>query len=249
MNTELVTKQTTALADMPLPQGSWGAENTTATDLVIPKLLIMQGLSDFVTDEKLQARQGEIRDSLEGRLLAKVGEPLKVIPFFFYNTWVEFEERNGKFEFTGITPRDHTNELAPQDWEEAGKKKRRDRTINCYVLLESELGGGEFLPYLLSFSRTGFKTGKKLVTLVEKLKQFNLAPAHRVFELSAAKVSNDKGTWFGPEIAQVGETSKEHLALAYKWYMTVSKGGVKVDNSDLVSSTPEMSSVEGGHEF
>lgn len=246
MTTALQNHETT---DLAAPTGSWGAENTTASDLVIPKLLIMQGLSEFVTDEKIQARQGEIRDSLEGRLLAKVGEPLRVIPFYFYNTWVEFEERNGKFEFTGVTPRDHTNETAPMEWVDGGKKRRRDKTINCYVLVESELANGEFLPYLLSFSRTGFKTGKKLVTLVEKLKQFKLAPAHRVFELSTVKVQNDKGTWFGPEIQQVAETSAEHLTLAYKWYLTVSKGGVKVDNSDLARGEPAEAAPEGAREF
>lgn len=246
MTTELQKCETTELA---APTGSWGAENTTASDLVIPKLLIMQGLSEFVTDEKIQARQGEIRDSLEGRLLAPVGTPLRVIPFYFYNTWVEFEERNGKFEFNGIVPRDHTNESAPMEWTEEGKKKRRDKTINCYVLVESELENGEFLPYLLSFSRTGFKTGKKLVTLVEKLKQFKLAPAHRVFELSSTKVSNDKGTWFGPEIQQVAATNPKHLELAYKWYLTVSKGGVKVDNSDLARGDAEEAAPEGAREF
>lgn len=213
--------------------GSWGAEDTSAADLIIPKILIMQGQSDFVNDDKIQARQGEIRDSLEGKLLAKIGESIRFIPFFFYNTWVEFTEKEKKFVFSGMHVRDRTNEDLEWEWVDNGVNKKRAKAINCYVLLENELEDGVYLPYLLSFRNTSFKEGKKLVTLVEKLKQFKLSPAHRVFELSTTKVTNEKGTWFGPEVTQVAETSEGHLFQAYQWYLKVAKGGVKVDNSDL----------------
>lgn len=241
MEQSLQTTSTSRLPTVP-PKGSWGAEKSSAADLIIPKILIMQGQSKFVTDEKIQARQGELRDSLQGKLLAKPGEPIRFIPFYLYNTWIDFEKRNGKFEFVGMYERNTANEDLEWEFTKDGKEMKRTKAINAYVLLEKELGG-VFLPYVLSFSSTSFKIGKKFVTLVEMLKQFDLAPAHKVFELSTHKASNDKGTWFAPDVEQVADTSDEHLAIAYNWYLRVVKGGVKVDTSDMsddVTPTQEM---------
>lgn len=229
--TELVVKETTALAGIPM--GAWGAENTVASDLVIPRILLMQAMSKMCQNDKIAARAGEIRGSLDGKLLGGKDKPLRVIPFYFTSTWVKFEMKNGKFEFIGVEDRDATNEDLPWEVEAGGKKFKNTKAINFFVLIPSEVETGEFLPYVMSFQNTSFAAGRKLVTLAEKLKQFKVPMASKVFEISVSTKQNDKGSWFiFDQVEQVGD-SKDFLPTAFEWYQKVSKGGVKVDESHM----------------
>lgn len=233
-----------ALAAAGVPEGSWGAPQATTSDLVIPRIMIMQGLSKLMQDDTLGAKLGEVRESLEGRLLGSKDKPLQFIPFFITTTWINREKINGKFEFKSQEPRTGANDDLPWDWTEKNEhgkdvEFKREKAINAYVLIPSEIDTGEFLPYVLSFSKTAFKAGKKFMTLVEMLKQGGLAPAHRVFELSVQKTENEKGTWYNPEVKKLGATAPKHLAAAYKWYQTVSAGAVRVDEPVAEEATDE----------
>lgn len=238
--TQVTTAQETSLA---VPTGAWGAcETTTASDLIIPRLLVMQGLSDMMQDEKLGAKLGEIRESLEGRLVGSKDKPVQFIPFFMNTGWVVREKRNGKFEYLRVEERTASNDGLEWEFQEKNDEGKlvdmtREKTINVYLLIPQEIDRGEYLPYLFTFSRTSFKAGKVFMTLVEMLKQSRLSPAHRVFELTTVKTENEKGTWYTPEVRRVGETSQKHLAAAYEWYKTVSAGKVRVDEPEVDAQT------------
>lgn len=207
-------------------------DQTDVRDIILPKILVMQGLSELVADGK--ALMGELRDSLDGKLLAAKDGKLEVIPFHSSKSWIIFEEHKGKLEYKKTVPWSAQN----ADWEWTanvdGVNVRRDQCLNFYCLVASEIKEESFMPYMLSFRRTSYKAGKKLVTAKEKLKMFKRPLASKVFELSAMKTENDLGTFYVFDIAQSRDTSGEELEAVKAWFDMVQTANVKVDDSDLI---------------
>ena len=69
-----------------------------ANDIVIPKILPMQGLSQMVADGK--AMMGEFRDSLSGEKLGSIAEPIPVVPFHVEKVWDVLEEDGDQFKWS-----------------------------------------------------------------------------------------------------------------------------------------------------
>lgn len=201
-------------------------------DIILPKILVMQGLSKLVADGK--AVLGEIRESLDGKLLAEREKPLEFIPFHYYKTWICFLEEKGKLQYKKQVP--FTAENANWEWEgttKEGVKFRNDATLNFYCLLPDEIKSGMFLPYLLSFRRTSYKAGKTLVTQKEKLKMFKRPLASMTFNLVGQKTENDLGKFYKFEITPGRNTTKEELEAVMPWFDMAQSTVLKVDESDL----------------
>lgn len=222
--------------------GAWGSENVASSDLIIPKILATQGLSKLVSEGK--ATVGEIRDSLNGEKLGDKSTPVDIIAFSSFRTWVIFEKRNGKDEYVKterITPENEgwaINEVVN------GVEVRRDKCLNFYVLLPSEIESGMAFPYLVSLRRYGMQAGKKLSTFAAKLKAFNKPIAAKVFKLGVVKQENDKGVFFVFDVTAGRDSSAAELAEAHKWYKTVQTATVKHDDSDLKAEAAQAPSYQ-----
>lgn len=245
--TEEKKKEETALAERQaatavLSQRMLDEDDTKVSgkDLILPKVLLMQGLSGAVTDSK--AAMGEIRDSLENKLLAEPTKPLEFVPFYFNKTWVIFEKiatKGGdKLEYVKQIPWSPENDNWEWDTVEKGDdgkehRYRRDQSINVYCLLASEIKEGIFMPYVISFRRTSYVTGKALLTTKEKLKLSRRAWASKVFALSSVKTENELGTFYKLEVATARDSTPEELEAVAPWFDMIKTQGVKVDESDL----------------
>lgn len=231
---EIVVAQTTAVTVAPeVPETAWGSENISGQDLVIPKLLVMQGMSKAVSDGL--AAVGDIVDSLTMKKVGNRKEPVSFIPFYTYKTWIESRKKGEKFEYVRQVPMDATNEDLPVEYKDGETIMRRDRCINVYVLLSRDLKSDEaVMPYMISFRRTSYQAGKVLSTLIKKLAEFNKPAASKTFSLNVADKENEKGKFCILGVGEEGVTPNASMAIAYRWYKTVLKG-VKVDDSDLVS--------------
>jgi hypothetical protein len=231
---------------------SWGLEGVDNKDILIPKLLIMQGLSKLVTEEK--AQMGDLVNSVTGEVIGTArGEkqrPCFIIPIKTFKTWVEFKVEGSKKTFSRVVPYDETNaHWKREDTNDQGEKVERDECINFYVLLANQ---PDSLPYVITFRRTSMRAGKKLAT---HFKMCELArargqavpPAATTFALTGSKVTNDKGTYYVADIAAQGPTQKEALKIAYEWYLTLkqSEAKIKVDNSDLESTDAPVVEDDG----
>lgn len=221
-----VKEENTALA---VPEGTWGTEGTSTKDILIPKLLLMQGLSKFVADEK--AQMGDIVNSLTGDILGGKTKPVEIIPIMSFRTWVIYEIVGDKPQFKSVVPMTRENEDWELEGEEDGAPVRRDKCLNFYVMLKTDMGG---FPYLVSFRRTSFRAGKKLVNHFKLAEMKRIPPAANSVMLACSKQQNDDGTFYVFDIAPGKPTAKEDLSTCYGWYKTLSAGtGVRVDNSDL----------------
>lgn len=255
MTKEVTKKQETELATSTNLDSWGGGPEVTSNDFAIPKILVMQGLSDLVTEGV--AKFGEFRDNINGELLGSIEKPMEIIPFHVEKVWVVLKKNeDGDFEYDSTIPVDRTNE----NWEwtgldEDGHEVRRDRTLNFYVLLPEEVKNGDAMPYVISFRRTSSRAGKKLMTqMYVRNRQAKKVPAAKVMNLVGRKEKNDKGTFVVLDVKVSRESTSEEVASAFEFFKLIQEGKGKVDNSDLeVQKTnkevPEQNPEEVKGEF
>ncbi len=207
----------------------------------------MQGLSELVGEGK--AIMGEMRGSVDGNLLGGKDKPLEILPFYITKSWILFAEVNGKLEYTGQVPFGPDN--AAWEWDAVidGQRVRRDQSINVYCCLPSEIASGIFMPYLVTFRRTSYTAGKKVVTMKEKLRMFKRPVASTTLVLSCKADKNDKGTFYVWDVAQGRNSTNEEMASVTPWFNMVRQNGVKVDDSDLESESVKVATDTSEYQY
>lgn len=231
-----------------------GGEDILSSSIIIPKLLLMQGLSEFVNDRK--AQQGDMVRSTTGEKLGDLEVPVEFIPLTFTNTWILNEKIGGKFEYRGQEPMTAKNQDLPWEFKKDGADWRRIKSLNVYALLPKDIraeaeelkkaASGEMpdpdkalLPVMISFRSTGYSAGKSISTHFAKAKTFGLKGYVSVMKLKCYQEKNDKGAFYVFSVENAGKTLKEDLVVCEKWYtlLTSQNVNIQVDESeDLVST-------------
>lgn len=242
------------------------------SDIVLPKVLLMQALSDFVKEKKATA--GDIVRSGTGEMLAKAGSILEFIPLAFTNLWMLSEDEKGKgnkqdYKFRGYEPRTAANEAAEWDYMENGTKWKRTKVMNLYALLASDIERFEksiakyketgdmpdldaaILPTTIQFRNTSFKAAKDVATLFVKARELGMqmnidVPAYgRTMKLEAKEESSNDNDYYVLSVTGGSQTKKEYLPHAKRWKDTLAAMGtsVKVDDTDLAASPPAEDSI------
>ena len=210
--------------------GAFGDETVSAKELVLGKILAMQGLSQLVTDGI--AKFGEIRESLDGKLLGDLDKPVHLIVFKREMTWVEFDTSSGERVFKTIIPVTPQNEDLP--WKDEENEIERDYCYNFYCLLPGDIAGGAAMPLVLSLRRTSTKAGQRLSTLMYvSNKKAGLPPPYFTVMLSGKKVSAENKNYVVMNITKDRVASKEEMLEALEWYKTLATKSHKTDDSDL----------------
>lgn len=224
------------------------------SDIIIPKILLMQGLSDFVADRKAQI--GDIVRSTNAEKVGDDKKPISFIPLKLINSWTIGEIVNDKFEFRRMEPRNAKNEDLEWEFVEKGTDWKRQKTITVLALLPSDITdfakeiesaekSGEALdlektlmPVAISFKVMSYKAGQAVATFFTKVKsnlQYNknVAPYKYELALSCEQVENDKGKFMVWKVGASKPISKELLDEAGKWYKILnSTASIKIDVSD-----------------
>lgn len=238
---------------------SWGNEAVDSADILIPKLLLMQGLSEAVNEQK--ASLGDIVKSTTGQVVGGQKNPVTFIPLRLFKTWVNSEKIGNKFEYRGEEPFTAANQDAPLEWQNPETKTlwRRDRNINVYCLLPKDIEGeleaieaaksGDFpdpdkalMPCLVNFRRTSYQAGRTLATHFAKADVFKVPPAVTMFNLVSQREQNDQGTYYIYKCEVAGKTNKDFLATCKKWYEVLAKGQHKVHEVTEKEPTPQPAS-------
>jgi hypothetical protein len=215
-------------------QADWGAESVDAKDMMIPKVLLMQGLSKLVAEEK--AAMGDLIDSVSFAKLGDKKTPLEIIPFYSFKTWIILQKKPGeeKYDYVETLSMDSSNEhLDPNETLEDGTEIRRDRVISFYVLLAKDFEEGAVLPYVVAFRRKSYPTGKKVVNHFKNMSMMRMPPAAKKLLLSCRLEQNDKGTFYVFDVAQGAKSSQDEIDMAKVWYDNVKTKSYKVDDSDV----------------
>ena len=258
MSKEIVKTETNLPAD-PLSKGT----KVLKSDVVLPKVLLMQGLSDLVNERK--AQQGDFVRSSTAEKLGDDKAPLEFIPLTFQNLWLVSEDQKGdgkKYEFRRYEPRTAANESADWDYLENGTKWRRTKIMSLFALLPKDIESqakmmkefeetGEMpdvdkvlLPVVIQFKNTSFKAGKEVATLFAKAESVSrqlgtTIPAYgTTMRLSCVSDKNDKGSFFVMKVESIGKTKPEYKEAAANWYAQLMQLGaaIKVDESDMAAA-------------
>jgi len=231
-----------------------------SSNILLPKILLMQGLSEFVADRK--AQMGDIVKSIGPVKIGDDKNPIKIIPLTYKNFWEEFEILGDSKEYRGKVERNASNENLLWEFQRDGSSWKRVQTIEVYVLLPSEIAyeieskkkfletgdlpdlDKTILPAVITFRSTSFKAGRGVVNHWLKIQKFPGVRAHH-FEIGLCcnQDKNDKGTYFTWEVGNTKSLSPEYRAIADEWYNTLMSkpDSYKVDETDDFGTTKPQS--------
>jgi len=213
---------------MDLPedlQGSWGTEQVDASDIIIPKLLLMHGQSMLVQDGK--ANIGDLVKSTSKKIVAtrKAGKGVKVIPFTFDKSWVHESMIDGKWKWKGEEPVVMGVNGDWDEWDKTRKDKdgneaRISLARNFYALLVDEIGEEVNPPIRLQFKRTSKKVGKTIAGFFGECQLQGNPGCMRVWSIGSDVVKSDE-TYQIFTGSMEEETTKEQRLACAQWFVKI----------------------------
>lgn len=258
-----------AAHDPSLTSGWGGMEGVDPADVLIPRVLIMQPISELVTEAKAQA--GALVRSTTGEFLGgKKGQDdvfMPFVPLFIQKIWVVMEYVGQKSEFRRTEPYTAQNAQAPWTWQENGAKWERNQANNLFALLPGDIAKetaarrklaetGELpdaedalIPVVIQFTRSSFKVGKEVATHFAKSAAFGVPAAASTLSLYTELVKGEKGSYYIYKMGPRAKTPMDHLELAKRWYGVVSKTSLKVDTGTDDDVPPPASQGSFGGNF
>lgn len=211
------------------PDEAWGAEGTSADDMLIARISLQHELSQAVKQKK--AETGDFINSVTGAVL---GKPIEFIPVKTFLQWL-IVDANDKKKMLGRCMLDKTNE----DWSEKGVYQGKDclriRTLNFFVVRPDQPGE---LPCLISFKKSAMYAGKILSTHFQTSAMQRKTPARQTFKLSSERKMSNGNDYFVPTISAGRDSTPEEVAHAYKWYQALSTKDVKVSEEAAGEAVP-----------
>jgi hypothetical protein len=226
---EVVKKESNAVA-LSQNLDDWGQADMSSQDMIIPKILCMQGLSDLVSEGK--AKMGDFADSLSGEVIGSIDKPVKIIPFHMEKIYIISKKESGdRFEFDRIESVEGQN--YPFEDEVNGVKYKYEYCMQFYCLRPEDTT----LPYVVSFKSTSLRSGKVLSTqMFVRNRAAGLVPPAYTMELGGKKEKNDKGTFIIMEAKQAEKTSDELIEQCLNWLRVIKAGKTRVEHEAAPSA-------------
>jgi hypothetical protein len=215
MTTELATTPQNTTPTTTNFEGA-GMEGIEKSDLVLPRVWLMQAISQFVSDERFKA--GDIVNSLSEELINPDSPqgPIEIIPITQKKLWYEFEDQSdGKQKLNKIFDSGSPEAIGLTAGPVEGTKLFYRACIQYYVVLASEPDG---LPSQLNFMKTNYPTGKKLNTFLVQQNMLKQPAWGKAYQLKAKKTTNDHGTFFVWEFGGKRDATDEEKAAAQTWH-------------------------------
>lgn len=243
-----------------------GTEGADKDSFAIPFLVVLQPLSPVVVDKLVEgAEAGMFMNSVTNQLYRN---PV-IVPCSFQRRFVRWGARETGGGYKGeMTVAESVKEresgavkeldnrlyypMADGSINEKKSDKLQDTRNHFVIILEDEqdiLG----TPAVLAMASTHIKCSKTLMSRIEGLKLpkadgtgvFTPPAYYSMFKLKTVKKTNEKGTWFLPEVAPAGKTDDIVYELAKKFYNQVMFGKVDLATDSLKTASDTSSDGEG----
>lgn len=222
---------------------AWGTEAVETSDVVIPKILLMQKMSDAV--DKDLAKEGDLIDSLTNEVLGSLKKPVEVIPFHREKLWFVSRMENGKWVLDEIVDFNADNQNWRYNDTVGGIEYKRELHMRYYVLRTDDLS----LPYIVSFKSMSLASGKALYTqMYVKNRQAGKVPCAYTILLGGHKKENDKGKFCVLDFELGREATNEEVQTAFQWFQTV-KDGAKVDDDAPATAVADSQYADASAQF
>lgn len=209
--------------EVSVNSNDWGAVEVTSRDLVISRLMLMQGMSEKVSEGK--AKLGDILNSVTNEVVATKDKSVELLPFYCTKQWVRSKKVGQRFEFVSSAP-DNGEAMAFEETINGVHYKNEHQYT--FFFLTKELS----MPVVASFKSTSHKIGKQLFTLMYvNNKQAGLTPAASWVNLGTIIQKNDKGTYATLNVDIAGRSTQAELNECIKWIGSLRTMAVRVDDS------------------
>ncbi len=238
-------KNEVAMAQQSMPAEydesmAYGFEDADAKDIVIPRIKVIQALSPERIDG--EATEGDILNSLtKENVKGQRFIPIKQ----YYSNIMWNPDRDAEVRMLcrsvdGKIGQDDNGTLACATCKKNmfdNTKQGRDAQPLCTSYLNF-LGffEGNPMPVVLSFARTNYNEGKKLLSIAKSMR---CAAWNYGYALESKKVAKGKNQWYIMTTRMDGATSPDTRALAFEIYKAYEKAIVNADYEDASRASAE----------
>ena len=228
-----------------------GSQNMMQEDLALPFLKVLGQLSPEVNKQNAKfisgAEPGMIVNSVT-RDLYDGTKGINVIPVYYERQYVEWQDR-GQTGNAPVAIHKADSDIVSTTTRDKSWKDRLpngnclENTTNHFVILM----GKSPSTALISMKATQLKVSRKWNSMMMGLKLqgknglFTPPTYSHIYNLKTVQMSNDKGTWFGWDVSNVGPvTDKGVYQITKNFAEKNGKGLVKVKHGseEINSSTP-----------
>jgi hypothetical protein len=219
-----------------------GVGNIKQEDLALPFLKVLGQLSPEVNKRDAKyvegAQPGMIINTVTNELYD--GEKgIEVLPVFYKRQYIEWQDR-GESKGAPVNIYDASDTI-PQTTRDKGNKDRLangnylENTVSHFVVLL----GNTPTTALISMKATQLKISRKWNSMMMGIKMqgknglFTPPTYSHIYKLRTVQQSNDKGTWFGWDVAKVGPISDKGVyEIAKAFSKNVAKGDVQAKHGE-----------------
>ena len=233
---QVTEKKNGALATFDMEaDAQQGAQNISQDDLALPFLKILGQLSPEVNK-----RDGKYVDGAEpGKIINTVTnelyDTLNVVPCHYKRQYIEWQDR-GTSTGAPVAMHEADSDIVSQTTRGKDYKDRLpngnylDNTASHFVLTL----GNTPQTALISMKSTQLKVSRKWNSMMMGIKMqgknglFTPPTYSHIYKLSTVQMSNDKGTWFGWDVAKVSPVEdKAVYDMAKSFAESVGKGEIE----------------------
>lgn len=196
-------------------------------DILIPKILLMQGQSDMVLGG--DASFGEFRNSVTKEKLGDTKSAVKILPFYMTKTWIVSKKDGERWVYHGIEDYDATKRHEFTE-EHNGEWFKYEESLNFYCFLkDSEL------PIIVSFKSTSKRAGQNIYTQMYVInKSMKKLPFSTWFDLKAVKETKNGNTYAKSDVVASDEANNDDITKCKNWFGIVKQNShsFRVDDSE-----------------
>lgn len=219
------------------PNIAYGFEETESKDIVIPRIKVVQALSPERQDG--EASEGDIINSLTKEDV----KPLRFVPIKQYYSNIFWNpDRNAELRmmcrsFDGRIGQDENGSLScaqckKNQFDNSKQGKEAQPVCTAYLNFLGFFEGNP-MPVVLSFARTNYNEGKKLLSIARSMR---CAAWNYAYTLESKLVAKDKNKWYIMVPKMAGETTQETRALAFELFKAYENTLVNADYEDVAAA-------------
>ena len=233
---QVTEKKNGALATFDMEaDAQQGAQNISQEDLALPFLKILGQLSPEVNKRDGKYVEGAEPGKIINTVTNELYDTINVVPCHYKRQYIEWQDR-GTSTGAPVAIHDADSDIISQTTRGKDYKDRLpngnylDNTASHFVLVV----GDNPETALISMKSTQLKVSRKWNSMMMGLKMqgknglFTPPTYSHIYKLSTVQMSNDKGTWFGWDVAKVGPvTDKTIYDMAKSFADSVGKGEIE----------------------
>lgn len=244
MEKEIVKASTTEVAQQETNM-AYGFEDTKASDILIPRIKVVQALSPERIDK--EAEEGEIINSLTKERVA--GKRFIIVKQYYSNICWNPDRGDDVRMFCrsldGRIGQADSGSLSCADCKKNmfdNTKQGKEAQPACTSYLNF-LGffSDDCMPVVLSFARTNYNEGKKLLSIARSMR---CSIWNYAYAIDSKQLEKNRNKWFTIVPRMIGPATPEEQAVAFEIYKQYEKSIVNAEYEDAGAGMSESAPDE-----